>query len=71
MAETYEVLSQRVAQEIDPATQDLRDVLEITAKAAPAGTVFSVRLPLEEADAGKADAALAAKAETLNSIAKL
>jgi hypothetical protein len=68
MAETYEVLSQITALEIDPGTQDLVDTLEITARAVPAGTVYTVRLPLEGADAAAAAQLLSERAAALNAI---
>jgi len=68
MADTYEVLSQLTAMEIDPASQDLVDTLEVTARAKPAGTVFTVRLPIEDASPAAVDAKLAERAATLNAI---
>jgi alkaline phosphatase len=68
VADPYEVLSQLTAMEIDPGSQDLVDTLEVTARAKPAGTVYTVRLPIEQATPAAVDSLLAERAATLNAI---
>jgi len=69
MAEDYEVITIREITDVDPASEDLVNYLEVHAKTKPHGINFVIRVQETEGEAVNVQARIAARARQLEEIA--